>query len=504
MKPGIEAEVELRNTIASFRHDPLGFVLFAFPWGKPGTALESRLGPQRWQADELAQLGADVRNGQKTRRAIASGKGIGKSALIGMTTMWGLCTYPDTRIRITAGTEGQLNSTTMPEIGKWFGMLLCKHWFRFTATSIYVNDPDVERQKSWRLDALPWNAQKPEAFAGLHNFGKRIVYLFDEASQIEDPIWDTSDGIFSDADTEIIQLAYGNPTRGIGRFKEVFDNPYPAGKWKTKNIDSRTVEITDKAEIAATIAALGENHDVVRWSIRGLFPSAATTQFIPTDLVKEARKREPIAHLTDPLIIGVDVARFGGAHSVLAPRKGRDARSIPWKRLAGADVVQVASAAAEMYRMYKADALHVDGGGVGGGVVDMLKAWNIPVREVQFGAKSDLVQLSSNPSRYANKRSEMWGSIKAALPTLAIPDDDKLERELTTALYGYKHDNEIALVPKDIMERQHGVASPDDADALALTYAYPVAPPKDRQGGGHNMVGRDEGHKALHEYDPFA
>lgn len=504
MSNALDTERELTAQIASFQHDPLGFVQFAFPWGKPGTPLEGRLGPLRWQAEELAALGHDVKHHRKTRRAIASGKGIGKSALIGMTTMWGLCTFPDTRIRITAGTESQLSSTTMPEIGKWFSMLICKHWFRFTATSIYVHDPDVERQKAWRLDAIPWNEKNPEAFAGLHNFGKRIVYLFDEASQIADPIWDTSDGIFSDADTEVVQLAYGNPTRGIGRFKEAFDKPYPAGKWRTKNIDSRTVEITDKAEIAATIAELGEDHDVVRWSIRGLFPSAATTQFISADAVRAARKAEAIAHLSDACVLGVDVARFGGDSSVLAPRKGRDARSIPWRRLSGAGVVEVARAVQEMHSMYKFDAIFVDGGGVGGGVVDTLRSWNIPVREVQFGAKSDTVPSVTNPARYANKRSEMWGSLKEALKTLALPDDDRLERQLTSALYGYRNDNEIALVPKEIMKRQYGAESPDDADALALTYAYPVQKVPVGHGGGLNKIGQDGAVKALTEYDPFA
>ena len=126
MSNALETERELTAQIASFKHDPLGFVQFAFPWGKPGTPLESRLGPQRWQAEELAALGHDMRTGQKTRRAIASGKGIGKSALIGMTTMWGLCTFPDTRIRITAGTESQLSSTTMLNIFYFWIAILIK------------------------------------------------------------------------------------------------------------------------------------------------------------------------------------------------------------------------------------------------------------------------------------------------------------------------------------------------------------------------------------------
>lgn len=93
--------------------------------------------------------------------------------------------------------------------------------------------------------------------------------------------------------------------------------------------------------------------------------------------------------------------------------------------------------------------------------------------------------------------------MKEALKTLALPDDDKLERQLTSALYGYRNDNEIALVPKEIMKRQHGVESPDDADALAITYAYPVQKVPVGHGGGVNKIGQDGAAKASTEYNPF-
>jgi len=499
-----DTEAKLLQQILSYRHDPLGFVQFAFPWGKKGTVLENRMGPSYWQAAELNGIGHRLRTGeQKIRRGTASGKGIGKSALVAWESMWGLCTCRNTRIRLTAGTDGQLKTTTMPELAKWFQMLICNHWFKFTATSIYVNDPNAEKQKQWRLDAIPWNENNPEAFAGLHNQGSRIVYIFDEASQIADSIWDTSEGIFTDANTEVIFSAYGNPTRSIGRFREISEDP----RWSFAAIDSRTVEITDKAELDKQVEAYGgEESDGARMFIRGLFPRVAESQFISIEVVKQARKNEPIATLNDALVFGVDVARFGEDSSVIAIRKGRDARSIPWEKVKGYDNVQVATMVADLHGKYKADAIHVDAGGPGAGVLDILRHWNLPVREVQFGSSPDRAQLNINGFRYANKRTEMWGIMREMLPTIAIPDDNELEKQLTSALYGYRgRGDDIALIPKEVMKRQHQVPSPDKADALALTFAFPVMPKVQGKAGGAHRVGDNSSpYKADTEYDHLA
>lgn len=494
-------EQELVLMMSRFHADPLGFAQFAFPWGEPGTPIEHMVGPQTWQADVLLDIGAAISSpSQKGRFSVASGKGIGKSAEICWIALWALCTMPNTKVVITAGTEPQLRTKTMTEMAKWFELLICKHWFKFTATSIYVAEPDPEKQKQWRLDAIPWNANNPEAFAGLHNQGRRIVVLFDEASQIADPIWDTTDGIFSDKDTEVIQIAFGNPTRGDGRFR----NTSTSNRWRFRSVDSRNVSVTDKDELKQLVDEQGEESDYVRVNVRGLFPRVSSMQFISNDAVREARKREVAALLNDPLIFGVDVARFGANRSVIAVRKGRDCRTIPWKIMSGSDVVEVSNAVAQMHELYHADAIHVDEAGVGGGVVDILRRMNVPVRGVQAGAKSDRANFSIDATNYANKRTEMWGNMREELPRLALPDLEELEKELVAALYGYRNDRDIQLVSKEIMFRQHKVPSPDLADALALTFAFPVQPlPRNLMGGG--PYGQNTSpYKSSTEYDPFA
>ena len=107
-------------------------------------------------------------------------------------------------------------------------------------------------------------------------------------------------------------------------------------------------------------------------------------------------------------------------------------------------------------------------------------------------------------TRYANKRAEMWGLMREGLKVgLAVPDDPDLENQMTGLLYGFRDAQkgaEIILERKEHMKAR-GLSSPDRADALALTYAYPVLPRKDA--GGPNALGGKPGTQALVDYDPF-
>ncbi|HEX9438766.1 MAG TPA: terminase, partial [Roseiflexaceae bacterium] len=103
----------LSETIGRYRFDPLGFVMFAFPWGRPGTSLANESGPEPWQCEVLEKLGRglkqrDTTSDEAVRLAVASGHGIGKSALVAWIILWALSTLSDTRGIVTANTEGQL------------------------------------------------------------------------------------------------------------------------------------------------------------------------------------------------------------------------------------------------------------------------------------------------------------------------------------------------------------------------------------------------------------
>ena len=478
----------LGGLLAEWGGDPLRFVKGAFPWGEG--ELVGQEGPDAWQADILASVrDGKLGTGEAMRLAVASGHGIGKSALVAWLILWSLVTREDTRGVVTANTESQLRTKTWPELAKWHRLCLFKHWFIYTATALY--SANATHQATWRIDAVPWSKTNPAAFAGLHNQGKRLLLVFDEASEIDNLIWEVAEGALTDKDTEIIWVAFGNPTRNSGRFRECFGRF--RHRWAARQIDSRTARMPNKAQLAQWVEDYGDDSDFVRVRVKGQFPRAGSTQFIAGDVVAQAVAVEPTCGLYDPLVVGVDVARFGDDQSVITFRRGRDAKAIPSQRYRGIDTMQLAARVAAAVSDKKADAVFVDETGVGGGVVDRLRQLGYTVVGVNFGGKAD---GPVEGELCGNKRAEMWARMRQWLKSGgAIPDDPDLITDLTSVEYGYTIHNEIQLEKKDDMKKR-GLASPDDGDALALTFAYPVAP---RSSG----PGKTRQAMATTDYDPF-
>lgn len=495
---------DIEKAIVDFcaRHakKPYEYSCLAYRWGEGDLA--GSTGPRLWQKDVLQTIGKHLQNPatrfHPLQIAIASGHDIGKSALISMIVQWAESTCADTKVVVTANTDTQLRTKTWPEITKWFRLAINSHWFKVTATAVTSAAPEHER--TWRADAIPWSENNTEAFAGLHNKGRRIVLVFDEGSAIADKIFEVAEGALIDEDTEIIWLVFGNPTRNTGRFRECFGKL--KHRWVNKQIDSRTVEGTNKQKIQELVEDYGEDSDFVRIRVKGEFPRAGTTQFIAGDVVDRARRIEAFSTLQDPFVLGVDVARFGDDESVLVPRRGRDARSIPWETFKGADTMQLAARVNELHTTHRFDAIFVDGGGVGGGVIDRLRMLGLPVIEVQFGGSADRgVRTGEGPVMYANKRAEIWGSMRDGLRAgLAVPDDPDLGDQLTGVEYGYilRDGKDAVLLESKKDMKKRGLSSPDKADALALTYAYPVQP------SDHSAQMSPAG-KGTHtiDYDPF-
>lgn len=477
-----------------------------YPWGE-GELVGVNASPRQWQIDSLLDIGERLRAGyapaaamMPVLKAIASGHGIGKTSFLSWLAWWGLSTMVDARVMITANTEAQLRTRTWPEVCKWARLALNAPMFK--VQGLGIQSRVAGHASNWRADAVTWSENNLVAFQGLHNAGRRIVLLFEEASGIADAVWETSEGALTDAGTEIIWVAVGNPTEPTGRLAECFGRQ--KYRWHGRQIDSRTVPGTNLALFAEWVKLYGEDHDFVRVRVRGMFPRSGSMQFISSEAVEAARVREPVPLITDPLILGVDVARFGDDQSVIFARKGRDARSIPPIKMRGVDTMQLAGRVAECVREWHANAVFVDGGGVGGGVVDRLRQLGVEVIEVQFGAKADRVSVDEARPSYANKRAEMWGNMREWLGGGAIPDDPEVQADLVGPQYAFvvvDGRDAIALERKRDMKLR-GLASPDCGDALALTFAYPVMPIEARLAGRLGFL--EAGGVVNSDYDPYA
>lgn len=493
-------DAKLFEAAASCKRDPLRFVQLAYPWREKGGALEKWDGPDTWQRDVLKYIRDNLSRKKPLLVAVAGGNGPGKSALAAWVIDWAMSTAADTRINVTANTGPQLSTKTWPEISKWHHLSLFGEWFDLQHRRMRSVFPD--HHDSWRCDAITWEATTPESFQGLHNVGKRMVFVFDESSSIPPSIWEAQEGSLTDVDTEIIWLCLGNPTRATGRFRECFPGGKHSGQWKTFKIDTRKARMANQEQIAAWIKVYGLEHDYVRVRVLSEFPNASSTQFIATDLVEGAAApdRDPMVTIYDPLVMGVDVAYEGDDKSVIRFRRGRDARTIQPLKFRGMSPMQLAARIAELNEQHHPDAIFIDNGTFGAGVVDRCRQLQLPVFGIDFGSNPDGGEIGQDGAiAYFNKRAEMWGKVREWLPHGMIDDDADLKADLTAVEYGYKLKNgrDSILLERKADMKSRGLQSPDDGDALALTFAHPVAPTD------HSP---QLGHKPRHQvdYDPFA
>jgi hypothetical protein len=193
-------------------------------------------------------------------------------------------------------------------------------------------------------------------------------------------------------------MAFSNPRRNTGYFYETFNSKRDF--WKTRVVDARTVEGTDKAVYQRIIDEYGPDSSQAHVEVYGMFPNAGDDQFIGADLVDDAMKRTKYQDLSAPIIIGVDPARFGADATVIAVRQGRDIVKIMRHR--GDDTMTVVGHVIEAIEEYKPTLVVIDEGGLGAGIVDRLKEQRYKIKGVNFGNKS------SHPVMYGNKRAEMW------------------------------------------------------------------------------------------------
>lgn len=451
---------------ASCRYDPDRWARVAYDWGHGD--LEEYDGPREWQS-EINRAIRDHLANPETRFeplwiAVASGHGIGKSAEMGMLSNWAMSCFDRAKVVITANTETQMRTKTSPEVGQWFRRSLTGHWFNINSQSIKARDPQTEDQ--WRMDFVTWSEHNTEAFAGLHNKGKIILLLFDEASGIAPKVWEVAEGAMTDENTVIIWVAFGNPTQNSGRFRECFRRF--RDYWKTWNIDSRTVPGTNKNFFERLRKQYGEDSDVFKYRVRGLFPEQSAMQFISAVDADAARDRhlKPHQYNFAPVIIGVDPAWTGDDSLEIYLRQGlysKHLRTIPRND----NDIMIANIIAQLEDEHQADAVFIDAG-YGTGIKSagdvMGRAWRI----IWFSGKP------VDPG-YLNKRAEMWGTMKLWLKQGGAidPKDTELYDDLVGPETVPRTDGKIQLESKEDM-KERLLPSPNKGDALALTFAEPV------------------------------
>jgi hypothetical protein len=408
-------KLQLAHQVAQFYSDPLGFVEYAYPWREKGTPLEHEDGPDANQRQFLRDLGKEVKargfRGTDPVMPIlmsaSSGHGTGKTVLSAWIGDWLLSTRPHSVGTVTANTHKQLETRTGAILFSWTKLCITAPLFEIRKTGIYAK----ESPEDWKVVLQTCRKENAQAFAGQHAKNSTSWYMFDEASEIPDAIWDVAFGALTDG--EPMFFAWGQPSRSNGRFYEICFGSQ-RNRWNHRTIDSRNSRFTNKELIEQWRADYGEDSDFFRVRVLGLPPRASDLQYIDSDRIFAAQNREAFHFEDDPLVVGLDVARGGKANSVFRFRRGM-------------------------------------------------------VIEVRFGA------ACPDPVHYANMRAWMWSRVREFLQRGAIDKDQRLATDLAGPAVKMDKQDRIYLESKEEMEKR-GLDSPDDGDALALTFAQTILP----------------------------
>lgn len=311
-----------------------------------------------------------------------------------------------------------------------------------------------------------FGADNPDALRGLYFDG----VVIDEVAQIKPTLWG-----------EVIRPALadrkgwaafiGTP-KGINLFSQIYDqalNLMSKGDpdWCAMLYSVEQTHVIDEKELAALKVEMSENE--FRQEFLCDFSAAQDNGLIPIDDIRAAANKfyRESEYMGAPLIYGIDVARFGSDASVIFKRRGLVAfEPIVIRKF---DNMALADRIAVEMAKEKPDAVFIDSG-AGQGVIDRLRQMRFDVVEVPFGAQA------IDKEQFANRRMEMWWHMAQWIKQGgAIPPDPVLQGDLGAPTYGYTPKGPKILEAKDKLKERIG-RSPDLADALALTFAAPVAP----------------------------
>jgi hypothetical protein len=445
--------------------------------------------PDEWQEAVLRDLA------QAPKVTVKSGQGVGKTGLEAATLLWFLTCFPGSRVVATAPTKQQLHDVLWSEVAKWQNRSpLLSQLLKWTKTYIYM----VGYEKRWF--AVARTATKPENMQGFHE--DNMLFIVDEASGVADPIMEAILGTLTGENNKLLMC--GNPTKTSGTFYD--SHTADRAIYRCHTVNSMDSKRTNKENIESLIRKYGENSNVVRVRVYGEFPEQEDDVFIPISWLEGSIKTElsdatakafgvyrndagvllPVdTSGVTQIDIGCDVARFGDDKTCIGYRVNEVTKI--YKKYNGQDTNWTASNIAKLglglidkFKYKDRIPVKVDDGGVGGGVVDQLRAlkrtypqkysW-MEIIPVNFG-------LPIKHKYYHDTTTYMMGIVRDLIqpfdaegnkkkPELILPNDNDLVGQLSCRKYSFLSNSKQKVESKKEM-KDRDLSSPDEADCILL------------------------------------
>jgi len=417
--------------------------------------------PEKWQIKALKSIAIN------DRVAVKSGHGVGKSAFLAWIILWWLLTRFPAKIACTAPTSHQLEDVLWGEIAKWYRRLepVFKDLITVKSDQVVLN---VAPNESFAV-ARTARKEKPEAFQGFHS--ENMLFLVDEASGVDPIIFEVGEGAMSTAGAKTLMT--GNPTRTSGYFYDAFHKM--SKWWETYTVScSDSTQATDEY-VQQMAEKWGTDSNVYSVRVLGNFPKDDDDSIISRALVEASIGRDIMVPIDEPVIWGLDVARFGSDKTALCIRKGRKVigKIETWRNKDTMQVAGIIKAKYDKVANYEPERpseIMVDSIGVGAGVVDRLREMGLPARGINVAESASVEAL------YHRLRDELWFRVREFYDKkdVTMEDDEDLIEELCAVKYEYTSLGKLKAESKDDMKRR-GLPSPDLADALCLTFANNVS-----------------------------
>lgn len=427
--------------------------------------------PDGWQAKVCDAVARDPRG----RVAMKACKGPGKSTVLAVIIWWFLATRPHANVVAVSITADNLRDGLWKELAKWYARSpLLQRMFSMSGEIIALR----EAPKTWwchaRAFARTADAEaQASTLAGLH--GEHVLIVLDEVSDYPAGVLPAARAAFSVEGQEIKLVVAGNPTRQAGPLWDVCTRD--AAQWWTISItgDPLRKDRAPRISIAwaeQEIRTWGRENPHVMTNVLGEFPNVQSDKLIgPEDVIRAEQRGARREEFEDqPKILGVDVARKGSARTVVYMRQGCMVwRPETWRSKRTDETVDLL---ARLIEKHAPDGVFIDAGTFGIAVTDQLRRLGFDfVHGIDFAGKPA-------EERFGNKRAEMWwSSLHAIRDWLCLPPGGgTLQSEVCEPCFSYREvggKTRFYLEGKDELE-ERGVPSPDEGDALALTFARPV------------------------------
>jgi hypothetical protein len=399
-----------------------------------------------------------------------SGHGTGKSFTLADIAWWYIMTRPFPVIPITAPSAHQLYDILWKEIMRTRENIprVFTDMFDYSSTRLWLKD----NKETWYAQARTSRSDKPEALQGSH--GKHLLIIVEEAGGVDDAVFETIEGALTEEDNRIV-LA-GNPTRTTGYFFNSHNKHKEEWNCLTFNGED-SPRVTQK--YIDKMSRYGRHSSIYKVRVLGEFPTSEPDQLIPIDVALLAVDRD--TEVTHPRVWGLDIARMGGDEFVIAKRHGNKVLPLKaWRELTATQLTNlVLREWTNTPLNERPEIINVDEVGMGGPVLDALRARNLPVQGV------NVQWTPTDTEHYINTRAELCDTVNIELRDgrLSLPDDDALIAQCASLRYEFQK-GKLKILSKDdtrsktavkLRQGQMESDSPDRFDAVMLTYYMPPA-----------------------------